>query len=186
MDDLLTDQTFLIAISLVAVLLIVGAIVFLRFSKSRKRRLQSVIQSISSEALVNVVIPDGMGGEIHLDHLLLTPDGLLLLDLKDMGGTVFAGDKLDEWTVMDSSARLTFRNPIPVLADRVAALKLVAPEVPVTAKVVFTDAVQFPKGHPQQVTTLDELTRERAADSEADLTDIWPYWEQIKAAAKDA
>jgi len=145
------------------------------------------LRAISADMLVNVIIPDGMGGEIHVDHLLLTADGLLLLDFKDVRGTVFAGAQLDTWTAMEPGSRITFDNPIPVLQDRIAAVSRLAPDVPIHAQVVFEKDAEFPKGHPPTVITFDALYEALAAkpdEGRRAAADVFgTQWAQIKAAA---
>jgi hypothetical protein len=48
--------------------------------RSRRRALLSRLGRIAFEAAHQVLVPDGMGGFIHIDHLLLTPRGVLVLD----------------------------------------------------------------------------------------------------------
>ena len=52
-----------------------------------------------------------MGGNFHVDFLLLTSLGILVIDLRDVRGNIFGGDQMTEWTVMDGAQRTTFTNP---------------------------------------------------------------------------
>ena len=122
-----------------------------------------VITRISAHQLSDIVIPDGMDGEIHLDHLLLTVKGLLVLDLRNVNGLVFAGEQMDDWTVLHDNRRFTFRNPLNPLAARVHAVQDLAGNVPVIGRIVFVGDVQFPAGHIPSVLTLTELEDEYKA-----------------------
>src|SRR5256885_13084397 len=53
--------------------------------------------------LVDVLVPDGMGGGFHVDFLLLTARGVVVIDLRDVTGNIFGGDQMAAWTVMDRS-----------------------------------------------------------------------------------
>ena len=64
--------------------------------------------AIAYEAAHQVLVPDGMGGYIHIDHLLLTPRGLLVLDTRRVAGLIFGGDQMSDWTVI-GPAPLHFR-----------------------------------------------------------------------------
>ena len=63
-----------------------------------ERQIRRTIAAISTEILRDVVIPDGMDGQIQLDYLLLTRNGLLVLDLKDVPGSIFGSNRSSEST----------------------------------------------------------------------------------------
>jgi hypothetical protein len=142
----------------VAALLAWGVIVW------RKRRAQQhmegVIDSIAYDVLRDVLIPNGMDGQITLQYLLLTERGLIVLDLLERPGAIFGGDQMIEWTSIGKKRRYTFRNPQHLLYDRLAAVKLLAGNTPVDGRVVFTARSVFPKGKSTYVLGFDELTAE--------------------------
>lgn len=143
--------------------------------------LQRLLKAIGGEVISNCFIPDGTGEEIHIDHLLLTPYGLILLDIKDVQGMVFAGELMDSWSATHTGARITFDNPIPALQARTAALALLAPGVPIEARVLFINDVEFPKGHPDRVVTVASLLEEyRACAAGAPSDDYGARWQEIK------
>ncbi len=110
-----------------------------------------------------MLVPDGMGGGgYHVDYLLLTMRGVVVIDLRDVKGNIFGGDQMAEWTVMDGPQRLTFTNPQSALYDRIAAVKAVAGDVPVEGRIVFTRRGKFPKGLPKWTLMLDALRAEFA------------------------
>jgi hypothetical protein len=155
-----------------------------RWRRLRNKNLRRRLRGISHDVLVDFFIPDGNGGEIHIDHLLLTSQGLMLLETKDMAGTVFAGDRLDTWSATSEIGRVTFDNPIPRLQDRTAAISSLAPGVPIESKVLFVNPATFPKGHPSAVVTVTALLEEYATEHSADETSPFGgQWETIKAAA---
>ena len=78
------------------------------------------------EHLHNVLVPDGMGAAMHVDYLLLTSRGVVVIDLRDVRGNIFGGDQMTEWTVMSGASRYTFQNPQHALYDRVAAVRALA------------------------------------------------------------
>ncbi len=73
--------------------------------------------------LRDILIPDGSGGQLHIDFLLLTGRGLLVVDYRDVEGVVFGGEHMREWAVMNGSERSTFLNPLEALYDRIAAVR---------------------------------------------------------------
>ena len=87
-----------------------------------RRALVAAVAAVGSDHLVDVLVPDGMGSSFHLDFVLRTPRGAVVLDLRDVRGNVFGGDQMNEWTVMDGPQRYTFVNPQSSLYDRIAAV----------------------------------------------------------------
>ena len=55
--------------------------------RSRRRSLLARLERIAFGAAHQVLVPDGMGGFIHIDHLLLTPRGVLVLDTRRVAGS---------------------------------------------------------------------------------------------------
>ena len=76
-----------------------------------RRRLHESIISIGVEHLRDVLVSDGMEGSMHIDYLLLTSRGVVVIDLRDVKGNIFGGDQMTDWTVMNGASRTTFTNP---------------------------------------------------------------------------
>ena len=123
-----------------------------------RRALVTTITAVGADHLTDVLVPDGMGGFFHVDFVLLTPRGVVVVDLRDVSGNVFGGDQMNEWTVMDGAHRYTFVNPQSALYDRIAAVKALAGELPVEGRVVFTRRARFPKGLPKWTLMVDSLS----------------------------
>ena len=115
-----------LAVALVA--LLVCWFLYRRFFLVRGK-LDHVLNDISYDRINGLVLPNVDEGEILIDHLLLTARGLLILEIKDVEGTVFGGDKLQEWSVMTRTGRFTFANPQPGLFDRIAAVRHIGRDV---------------------------------------------------------
>lgn len=154
----------------------------------RRRRgaltLRRVAGNIAVEWEKNLVIPDGLDGDIHIDHLMLTRKGLLVLDLKEVEGNIFGSDRMDEWTVIGRDGRYTFRNPQPLIFDKVSAVKRFVPDIPVRGYILFTGQAHFSKGRPKDVITLPELNQEYTpvAGTDQVLDAFRPHWERLLAA----
>lgn len=150
-----------LGVTLLAFLALGVVALFQRWRQNRSRRkVAKAVESIALAALHDIVLPDGSGGHLHLDFLLLTGRGLLVVDLRDVAGVVFGGQHMHEWTVMNGITRSTFLNPLDALYDRVAAVRALAGDVPVEGRIVFTDRGRFPKGRPPHVTQLRMLAAE--------------------------
>lgn len=123
-----------------------------------RRAIDNVISSVAYEELRNVLLPTGHGEQMHFNCVLLTQKGVLVVDLFDVVGVIFAGEKMEQWSVFGPKRHFTFANPLPMLYDRVAAVQhLVGENVPVIGRIVFSMRGEFPKGRPEAVIRLDEL-----------------------------
>ncbi len=127
---------------------------------SARKALRAAVTAAGSDHLVDMLVPDGMGGGYHVDFLLLTTRGILVIDLRDVSGNIFGGDQMADWTVFDGPRRFTFPNPQSALYDRIAAVRAVAGEVPVEGRIVFTRRGRFPKGLPKWTLMVDSLRAE--------------------------
>jgi hypothetical protein len=155
--------------------------------QARRQRLQQVAV-VAYDMMQDVLVPDGSEGHLHLDFLLLTAAGLLVVDLRDVPGMIFGSESMDEWTVMDGVRRSTFPNPLGPLYDRIAAVKLAAGKAPVDGRVVFSPRGRFPKGRPPRVSMLESLAAEfGAADRALDPSPAAAWreeWAAIRAVVK--
>jgi len=181
------NYTYGIAIAIgLAALLIVLVLLWLR--RRRDDSVAGAIKAITIDARTDVTVPDGNGGLIHLEHVLFTAKGLLILDTKAIGGIVFASDGMEEWTSIAKQHRFAFRNPQPALLDRVAALRLIARDVPVNGHVVFLASADFSKGRPSHVIQPEELLTRYAKPAHAELERVIdafsPQWERVIAACE--
>ena len=176
-------------IGLAAVLLLLVGWFVYRYRR-RGDRLQKVLADISFDRIDGLLIPNGDAGEIQIDHLLLTSQGLLIVDIKKAVGTVFGSDKMQEWTVIGENRRYTFSNPQPALYDRIAAVREIVRQVPVEGRLLFLDGAEFTKGVPSLVADLDDLEHEfgesdRAA-AKVKVEAFKPHWDLIRKEALGA
>jgi len=79
--------------------------------RRRDARRVERVTSGAADYLRNVLVPDGNGGDYHLDFVLLTSRGVVIIDMRDIAGNVFGGDQMTDWTLMDGPRRRTFRRP---------------------------------------------------------------------------
>jgi hypothetical protein len=170
-----------------AVLVVLAIVLVWRWWRRPKGGAHEALRSISVSMLRDVLVPDGMGGQIYVDHLLLTSRGIAVVDVKDFGGAVFASDRMQEWTVIGTGRRFGFPNPQGTLLDRVAAVRQLVSNVPVEGHIVFGSNADFSKGRPKHVLLAGELERHFGKPNSADrerLADAYaPHWAKLKASS---
>ena len=181
-------QFVLIVLGAVAVAL--GGFFGARAYVSRRRDARRVARVTAGAAdyLRNVLVPDGNGGVFHLDFVLLTSRGIVVIDMRDIMGIVFGGDQMTDWTLMTGARRSTFANPQSALYDRIASVKAIAPDTPIEGRIVFTKRAKFPKGLPRFTVMLDSVASEfpklGAAELEVAVSKYRPGWENIRQTCK--
>ena len=132
--------------------------VWLRLTSTRRRTL-STLRNIADRLLRDVVLPDGVGGHIAVDALLLRDGQLYVLSLFNVEGAIFGGEQMDQWIAMSPHRRFSFRNPLHLMQDRVLALRALAPELTIAPRILFTGRGHFPKGRPKGVEKLVEFAQ---------------------------
>jgi hypothetical protein len=173
-----------------AALLLLVALVFFGVRayqrRARRKSLLVRLERVAMAAAHQVLVPDGMGGFIHIDHILLTPRGILVLDTRRVTGLIFGGDQMSDWTVMGRGHRYTFDNPQPALYDRIAAVKALVGDVPVEGRLLFSNVGKFTKGIPKWVVMLDGIEMEfpvidRSGDAFANSEQHADTWSRLVA-----
>jgi hypothetical protein len=158
----------------------------------RRRRQAAVVRAAMTggayEHMRSVLLPDAQGLMLHVDYALLTARGIVLIDYREMRGNIFGGDQMTEWTVMDGPRRYTVINPQSALYDRIAAVRALAPEIPIEGRIVFGRRARFPKGLPSHTCNLAAIAADfPASDRQAagPLPDSWMgEWAVVRGASK--
>lgn len=173
------------ALLLVAALLVSWRIYRQRRAQAAKLR---AVTGCAYEYLRNVLLPDPQGIPLHLDFLLLTARGIVVIDLREVTGNVFGGDQMDDWTVINGAQRFTFANPQAALYDRQASVRLVARDTPVEGRIVFGGRSVFPKGLPSHTRLLADLTADFPGlngQGAPSVPDAWlTDWHALRAACR--
>jgi Nuclease-related domain len=173
-----------------ALVLVLGGAVWWRRRRGRQRGPRDALEAIAAACLHDVLVPDGMGGQIYVEYLLLTNRGIVVVDVKDFAGVVFASDQMQEWTVIGKGRRFGFPNPQGTLLDRVAAVRALVRGIPVEGHIVFASEADFSKGRPRHVllaSELDKRFKQPAGDDRERLTDAFaPHWARIKEVVERA
>jgi len=153
--------------------------------RRRRRGLEYLLRRISWEQLRDVFIPDEVDGEIHLDLALLTPRGILVLEVRRAAGTLFWGAQLDRWTVLDGARRQLLDNPLPGMQARRHAVHAIAPRVPVDGRVLLLGPVEISGERPPGVVLQEDLVTEfPARGKQPPPTVLREAWDALAAAAR--
>lgn len=187
MGDLQPEQwAEVIAAVALSILIGVGSTLSWRWYGRRRERIRRKrrIEAVSIDHLRNVAVPDGSGEVLHIDYVLLTIRGVLLLDVRDVAGNVFGSDPMVEWTVMHAGRRQTFPNPQGPLYDRIAAIKTIVGDLPIEGRVIFGGGSSFPKGLPRLTLREESLEAEFPLGDRAQaeqLVEVWKSdWQRLR------
>ena len=158
-------------------------LIFIKRKRSVSDPLTNLINKISIESLSNIILFDDMDGEIHIEYLLLTIRGLVILDVKASTGAVFGGNQLDEWAILTGQKRISIQNPQGPLYNRMAALRLLVRDIPILGHVLFIQGADFSSDRPDTVILPEELLNLYKKPDRLELERVMeafsPYWQTI-------
>ena len=173
------DQPWLSGLLVLAALLVLMYL----FRKSLRywwegRQITRGAKRLGARMLRNVNLPDGMGGEISMDFLVLSTDAILVVGVKRYDGMIFGGTRTDEWTQTINSRSYKFPNPDNYLLQQVGAIRSIVPETPVRGMHLFTDNAMFPWDKPSNVLQVKDLCsnstrRPKLKDIPGELRAAW-------------
>jgi restriction system protein len=145
------------------------------------RRLRRYCAKVADD----LIVPDDHGGLTQIDHLALTPAGLLVVETKNYSGLIFGETRDSTWTQCIGRQRNKFQNPLRQNFGHTKAVEAIAPGVPVAGIVVFTDRARFPNGRPAGVLTLSELRSRYAPEKYIGVPhDYRGGWDAVVARAR--
>jgi len=183
----MTDLQMLLNIGIpIIALLIISYVAFkiLRkhFSKNNHARL---IRQISKHSLRNIIIPDAVEGSSFIDWVVLTPQAILVLNIKTYRGMIFASENIHQWTQVVNRRSYTFKNPLQQLELDVVTIKSFIPGAPVKGYVVFDYDSVFPKGKPKDVITIGEIKQNIQHFNDGEVSpELNEYWNKLKELLK--
>jgi hypothetical protein len=151
----------------------------------RRRTLEHMLRRIAWKQLTDVIIPDEVDGEIHLDLVLLTARGILVLDIRRASGTLYWGDQLERWTVLDGARRKVIDNPLPGMNARRHAVRALVSGVPVEGRVLLVGPIEASGGMPPGAMLPEGLVTEFPAhDRGPPPPALQAAWDTLAAAAR--
>lgn len=162
-----------------AVVVVVLAGVLWHYRTRQRRRLRRSLRALGPQVLRDVMIPDSVEGHVHADYLVLSPAGILVVDIKDYRGMLFGGENTDIWTQVVDGRSYKFENPLYRNRVREAAVRALVPGAEVRSVVVFTDAGHFPRKRPAGVCMLSSLGEELGSSEGAVPARLQSVWNEL-------
>lgn len=182
-DFLQQHEMQLMAWSMPTILLVLAILLGLPMLRSQleNRTMLRKIRKLGRATLNNVVVPDGIGGTVFLEHVVLHPDGIFILPVRRYQGAVFAADKIDSWTQVTGRRSYKFPNPLPELESAMLAVRNITPNVTVEGRLLVTQEATFPKGKPEAVISFSEATQRWEAGRKGTISaDLQAAWTNLK------
>ena len=157
-------------------------------NKRDERRLEKILQELRKDEVQNIVLPDGLGGLLEIERLILMEQGLLIINTLAISGHLFGADNINNWTQVVNGRSFKFNNPLQHIDNAKYAVQSLAPKMPVFSRVVFTEQSYFPKGKPNSVSTLDSLKDDLhgVLCSNKTVTGVELAWERITRIARQS
>jgi hypothetical protein len=143
----------------------------------QERQIAWAIRRLGARALHDIRLPDGMGGEVVIDHLLLAADAILIIGVKRFEGMIFGSGHTDEWTQVINTRSYRFTNPDEYLQRQIGAVRVLVPKVAVKGLHLFTHHAVFPRHKPPNVLLLEDIRqqprRPRLKEIPGELRSAW-------------
>ncbi|QGU32505.1 nuclease-related domain-containing protein [Thermochromatium tepidum] len=132
------------------------------YGREGERQVGAALKRLFPAVIHDVILPSARGGLTQIDHVALTPKGLLVVETKHYRGTILGRSEDRQWVQQRGRARRTFQNPCRQNYAHLKAVEALGLGVPVLGLVVFTDSAYFPDGVPDGVSRLATLEADLA------------------------
>lgn len=126
--------------------------------ESASQQMANILKPYVQNEVKGIIIPDGIGGLLEIEHLILLDQGLLLIETYPMSGNMFGAETIDKWTQIVDGRSYKFANPLRHIRTSRQALMVLAPNTPIFCRVVFNADSVFPKGKPDEISVLSSLS----------------------------
>ncbi len=172
---------FLLLLIFIVLPLVFSSAKYKGYAGERKvvRKLGKFIDSIEGGKAFHNVTLATLDGTTQIDHVLLAPQGIFVIETKNMTGWIFGGEWQKRWTQTIYKKKVNFQNPIHQNYKHVKALEKLLeanPEI-IFNVVVFVGDAKFKTAMPDNVMKLRGLLPYINSHSEHVLTgrDIEKY-----------
>lgn len=178
----ITSQILGLALLFTLLLAAFGGLMIIRHQRdpaTAKRRVRGMLRASGLPHVRDVVIPDHVGGYTEVDHLVLTPDGIVLLEWQHFSGVIHGSAHTQRWTRFEDKQRHDFDNPFRRLNELSSTLGALTPGAKVSVRLVATGPVRFAKAMPQGVLNLHGLAEYLAANQGAVAPELRQSWQHL-------
>lgn len=132
------------------------------YGRDGERLVGVALERLFPAVVHDVILPTAHGGLTQIDHLALTPKGLLVVETKHYRGTILGQPEDRQWVQQRDGRRRLFQNPCRQNYAHLKAVEALGLGVPILERVVFTDSAYFPNGVPDGVSQLATLEADLA------------------------
>jgi len=144
-----------------------------------ERKVNKTIQHLGSQYLKQVILPDGLGGSVFLDYLVLAQHSIILVTLKRFRGTIFCAENIEQWTQLIGNRSYKFPNTLQQLDSDILSVGSLVKDVDITGLVIFSSECDFPKGKPDQVKSIREI-KNTTIDKQLHSESLLNAWYKLK------
>jgi len=124
-----------------------------------RKVLTNYCKKSTAHVLNNITLEYG-DGTTQIDHILITQNGIIVIETKHYSGWLFANEKQKQWTQVIFKMKNKFQNPIFQNNMHVLAVQQLLDFIPknqIQSLVVFTGDAEFKTEIPRSVIYLNEL-----------------------------
>lgn len=173
-------------------LIIVGILLLTVYIINQKRKqtanykVTEILKPYIKDETKEFIIPDGIGGILEIEHLILLDQGFLLIQIYPMAGNIFGAENIEQWSQIIAGKSFKFYNPLRHMRTLQQALQALAPEIPIFSRIIFTDGATFPKGKPEEVSVLESLSLdlEKLKESPVIVEQSTRSWDRVMRIAR--
>ncbi len=174
-------EPFWFALLLMLLLLLAGLVVLPGLLDSlRASKRFGIFRRIARDSLHDVIVPDGVGGNVYIAHLLLLPDRIAIFNEKPFAGKIFGDANVDQWTQTVRHGSYRFSNPLVELQYQIMAINNLTGQHCTNGYLVFSDDSEFPWGKPDNVYVRQELGEVFASETGPVQDSIQQAWSRLQ------
>lgn len=168
----------------VAVIVLLAVLVLAKPIRNlfEKFRVNRAIRRLGADSMSNLVLSDGMDGHVFIEHLVLTPTQVLVVNVRRYSGAIFAAQNMDMWAQVTDNGSYKFPNPLHEVETATAAVKSHLPDTDVSGIILFGQDSTFPKGKPEGVMHISEIAKLPAPGSGVSISEpLRQAWNRLLA-----
>ena len=151
------DIVWLVALFAILVLVTLLFLLVRRRLHNNKQLFETTLSLYRQDEMKRIIVPDGIGGLLEIEQLIMTQYGLLLIESYDIEGHLYGSEAIDQWTQIIKGRSYQFANPLRHIKTARQALMTLVPDIPIFYRVVIQAQADFPKDKPEGIVLVKEL-----------------------------